>query len=32
LDELWGSFRFLLLYDVAFATMAALLFPAVVDE
>jgi heme exporter protein B len=32
LDELWGSFRFLLLYDVAFATLAALLFPAVVDE
>ncbi len=32
LVELWGSFRFLLLYDVAFAVLAALLFPAVVDE
>ncbi len=32
LEELWGWLRFLLLYDIAFATLAALLFPAVVDE
>lgn len=32
LEELWGWLRFLLLYDIAFATLAALLFPSVVDE
>ncbi|MBK6494802.1 MAG: heme exporter protein CcmB [Gemmatimonadetes bacterium] len=32
LEELWGWLRFLALYDLAFAMLAAMLFPAVVDE
>ncbi len=32
LDELLGWLRFLLLYDIAFAMLAAMLFPVVVDE
>jgi heme exporter protein B len=32
LEELWGWLRFLALYDLAFAMLAAMLFPVVVDE
>lgn len=32
LDELLGWLRFLVLYDIAFAMLAAMLFPLVVDE